>query len=79
MSGNVWEWCWDNYNSAAIDGSTHATGPVTNSSSYFHRRRRGGSWIDIASNDCTVSNRYYDIPYYRSNYYGGFRLACLQF
>ncbi|MBR6199429.1 MAG: SUMF1/EgtB/PvdO family nonheme iron enzyme [Spirochaetales bacterium] len=77
MSGNVWEWCWDNYNTAAIDGSTPATGPATNSSSLFNRRQRGGSWFSNASN-CEVSNRDYCYPYDRYNNLG-FRISCLQF
>ena len=73
MSGNVWEWCWDNYNSAEITTDTPVTGPATNSSSSFYRRRRGGSWIGAASN-CSVSDRDFNNPYIRS-YILGFRLA----
>ncbi|MBP5705778.1 MAG: InlB B-repeat-containing protein, partial [Spirochaetales bacterium] len=76
MSGNVWEWCWDNYNTAAIDSSMPATGPATSSSSGFYRRRRGGSWLNSASG-CSVSYRNDDIPYSRNNNIG-FRLACNQ-
>ncbi|MBQ3922388.1 MAG: SUMF1/EgtB/PvdO family nonheme iron enzyme, partial [Spirochaetales bacterium] len=75
MSGNVWEMCWDNYNTAAIDGSTPETGPAINSSApYFYRRLRGGSWFHIGSFS-TVSKRSESNPYERSDT-RGFRLAC---
>ncbi len=75
MSGNVWEMCWDNYNTAAIDGSTPETGPAINSSDpYFYRRLRGGSWFHIGSFS-TVSKRSESTPYGRSDT-RGFRLAC---
>ncbi len=77
MSGNVNEWCWDNYNSAAITAETPATGPATNSSSAFGRRLQGGSWGGDASS-CSVSLRSNFYPYVRFNG-RGFRLACLQF
>ncbi len=74
MSGNVWEWCWDNYNTAAIDSSTPATGPTTNSSSYLNRRYRGGSWY-VSYTCCAVSYRSDDYPYYGGRICG-FRIVC---
>jgi len=55
MSGNVWEWVWDIWNSSYPTGNqTNPTGPVSGS----YRVVRGGSWVYSAS-VCTVSNRGY--------------------
>lgn len=55
MSGNVFEWCWDWYNSS-ISSSTDAAGAASGSD----RVRRGGSWFG-KSGSCEVARRY-DIP-----------------
>lgn len=68
MSGNVWEWCWDRYDS--ISTSTSYSGAAFGSS----RVRRGGSWSGIAF-ICPVSFRHCSSPRYRSDA-DGFRVVC---
>jgi formylglycine-generating enzyme required for sulfatase activity len=59
MSGNVWEWTWDWYDSGYYGGGdmTDPTGP----SSGTDRVRRGGSWVHYAG-DARVSFRWWNSP-----------------
>ena len=71
MSGNVYEWCQDWYNSSYYSSSpeNNPTGPTSGSS----RVLRGGSW-DSDARFCRVSSRRSDDPDFRDDSLG-FRLA----
>jgi formylglycine-generating enzyme required for sulfatase activity len=75
MSGNVWEWCeddWhDNYIGAPTDGSAWITN--NNDNDYDYRIPRGGSWYNIP-NLCRSAFRNYN--YRRLFFNVGFRVVC---
>ncbi|MFK7908068.1 MAG: formylglycine-generating enzyme family protein, partial [Chitinophagales bacterium] len=74
MSGNVWEWCEDDYHSdyqnAPKDGSAWIDEPRSDNN---FRVLRGGSWISY-SDSCRVARRYSSLPSFR-NFYFGLRLC----
>ncbi len=70
MSGNVYEWCWDWYDS---DYPTGERTDYQGAASEAYRVKRGGSWSSDSS-DCTVSYRNFSFPdYHGSN--SGFRVV----
>jgi formylglycine-generating enzyme required for sulfatase activity len=71
MSGNVWEWVQDRYDSGYYNGSprNNPQGP----SSGTHRVGRGGSWYNDAR-FCRSTNRYRYAPDLRDDFLG-FRIV----
>jgi len=72
MSGNVYEWCW-NWLTDSYDTTTEGGSDPTGASAGSYRDYRGGGW-SFNSDDCAVSCRYGDYPYYRY-YFLGFRVV----
>lgn len=70
MSGNVWEFCGDNYKKYE---NAELTNPSIQSGSSF-RVVRGGSWFS-SEEQCRVSKRYFIDANKRYNDYG-FRVVC---
>ncbi len=72
MCGNVWEWCWDSYETTD-DYSTFEVDPRQGVPADSCRALRGGSW-GIDATCCDIPSRLVEYESYRSARYG-FRLV----
>jgi len=72
MSGNMWEWCDDDYHTS-YTGAPADGGAWINSPRASYRTIRGGAWWYAAKN-CRSAFRYYYLPHLRTDMIG-FRLA----
>lgn len=73
MCGNVWEWCYDNYNKDFYKRNGDSTDPICMNGSGV-RVNRGGSWSSDAQY-CRITNRNY-LDEFDFNPYLGFRFKC---
>ena len=73
MCGNVWEWCYDNYDKDFYKRNSKSQNPVCINGSGV-RVCRGGSWSSDAQY-CRVTNRNY-LDEFDENKFLGFRFKC---
>lgn len=66
LSGNVWEWVWDEYGEYKAAESKDPTGPLLGGSLPVIR---GGSW-NFTAPDARVARRHTDAPSFRFSYLG---------
>ncbi|HPR86314.1 MAG TPA: SUMF1/EgtB/PvdO family nonheme iron enzyme, partial [Prolixibacteraceae bacterium] len=71
MCGNVWEWCYDNYDKEFYKRNSDSTDPECINGS-GKRVNRGGSWSSDAQY-CRITNRNY-LDEFDYNPFLGFRM-----
>jgi formylglycine-generating enzyme required for sulfatase activity len=76
MSGNVWEWCEDNWHDSYAGAPNDGTAWIDNDNRSQSRKcLRGGSWINYPDS-CRSANRVRNYPVNHGSHYG-FRVACV--
>lgn len=81
MTGNVWEWCWDEYADYSEDFSENPRGPNTtipSANGYYYRVHRGGSWHLDAVYCRTTSRGFSGRGSTSTEIYTGFRVARIE-
>ena len=76
LSGNVWEWCYDQWDEYAYDlrlGEQHVDPVVLKKPSATKRVKRGGCWLDFPPS-CSTSHRFWGPATQRQDD-TGFRVA----
>jgi formylglycine-generating enzyme required for sulfatase activity len=77
MSGNLWEWCEDNWHDSYAGAPDDGTAWIDNDNRSQSRKcLRGGSWIDYPYS-CRSAYRLRNNPDYLITYGYGFRVACV--
>jgi formylglycine-generating enzyme required for sulfatase activity len=75
MSGNVWEWCEDDWHDNYIGAPTDGSAWLINNDNCSHLKcLRGGSWIN-SPNSCRSANRSRNLPV-NDDSINGFRVVC---
>ncbi len=72
MSGNLGEWCWDEFDFYPSGSVTNPRGPATAPSGGSYRVFRGGSWY-ISADFCRSASRRNFGPHVRNDCFNGFR------
>jgi formylglycine-generating enzyme required for sulfatase activity len=76
MSGNLWEWCEDNWHDSYAGAPDDGTAWIDNDNRSQSRKcLRGGSWNNLP-NLCRSANRNRYDPDFRNYPYVGFRVVC---
>jgi sulfatase modifying factor 1 len=76
MSGNVWEWCMDQWDENAYKSRSNGIeNPILWSNSPCDRVARGGSYV-LYADSCRVANRFWGSADYRRGYRGFRLLRC---
>ncbi len=76
MSGNVWEWCWDQFDNYPSSFQDNPLGPDVNvSEPYIYRAHRGGGWYNSPAYCRSATRDFSGRGSASEEIYTGFRVA----